>query len=92
MAPGDMLVNKTVEGTDHTLIKQLEERVKALEAQIAEISERNYLELPTNPATYTVTNEAVDRTYNANSTTTDELADVLGTLINDLSSLGVIDT
>jgi hypothetical protein len=32
---------------------------------------------------YTVSNVTTDRTYNANSYTTDELADVLGTLISD---------
>lgn len=33
---------------------------------------------------YTITNVTPDRTYNANSTSMDELADVLGTLIADL--------
>lgn len=89
MPAGDMLANRTVEGNDHQRILELLERVAALEAQIAEISERDYLTLPTVPKTYTVTNEVVDRTYNANATTTDELADVLGTLINDLNSLGL---
>lgn len=41
-------------------------------------------------AAYTVTNGASDRAYDANSTTLDELADVLGTLIADLKLLGVI--
>lgn len=40
---------------------------------------------------YTVTNTTTDRTFNANSYTTDELADVLGTLIADLKISGVID-
>ena len=39
---------------------------------------------------YAVTNEGVDRTYDANATSTEELADVLGTLINDLILAGVI--
>lgn len=39
---------------------------------------------------YTVTNASTDRTYNANSTTLDELADVLGTLIADLQTSGII--
>ncbi len=33
---------------------------------------------------YTITNEAADRTYDANATSIDEIADVLGTLVNDL--------
>lgn len=40
--------------------------------------------------TYTVSNVSTDRTYDANSTSTDELADVLGTLIADLKTKGII--
>ena len=40
------------------------------------------------PPTYTVTNVTTDRSYDANATTLDELADVLGTLINDLRERG----
>jgi hypothetical protein len=39
---------------------------------------------------YTVTNAAADRAYDANATTLDEVADVLGTLISDLQSSGII--
>lgn len=39
---------------------------------------------------YTDTNVATDRSYDADSTTVDELADVLGTLITDLQALGLI--
>jgi hypothetical protein len=39
---------------------------------------------------YTVTNRTTDRTYDCNATTTDELADVLGTLINDLTTYGLL--
>lgn len=39
---------------------------------------------------YTVSNVTTDRTYNANSTNVDELADVLGTLITDLIAKGII--
>ena len=42
------------------------------------------------PAAYTPTNVTTDRSYDANSTTVDELADVLGTLIADLQSLGLV--
>lgn len=40
--------------------------------------------------TYTVTNGLTDRAYDANATTLDEIADVLGTLIADLRTLGVV--
>ena len=39
---------------------------------------------------YTITNFTEDRTYNANSTSTAELADILGTLIRDLKRLGFL--
>lgn len=42
------------------------------------------------PAPYTPSNVTTDRSYNADSTTIDEVADVLGTLIADLQSLGLI--
>lgn len=41
-------------------------------------------------AAYTVTNGTTDRSYDANSTTLDEVADVLGTLISDLQAVGLI--
>lgn len=40
--------------------------------------------------TYTPSNVTTDRSYDADSTTTDELADVLGTLIADLQAAGII--
>lgn len=39
---------------------------------------------------YTPTNVSTDRSYDANSTTLDEVADVLGTLIADLKTNGII--
>lgn len=42
------------------------------------------------PSAYTVTNGVSDRAYDANATTTDELADVLGTLIADLKTYGIL--
>lgn len=39
---------------------------------------------------YTITNVTTDRSYDANSTTLDEIADVLGTLIGDLQTTGLI--
>lgn len=41
-------------------------------------------------ATYTISNLSTDRTYDANATTTAELADVLGTLITDLKNNGIL--
>ena len=40
--------------------------------------------------TYTASNVSTDRSYDANATTVDELADVLGTLIADLRTIGLI--
>jgi hypothetical protein len=37
-----------------------------------------------------VTNVTIDKSYDADSTTLDEIADVLGTLINDLLEAGVL--
>ena len=39
---------------------------------------------------YTTTNVTTDRTFNANSTSEAELADILGTLIKDLERLGFL--
>lgn len=41
-------------------------------------------------AAYTPTNVTTDRSYDANATTLDEIADVLGTLIADLQATGLI--
>lgn len=41
-------------------------------------------------AAYTITNVTTDRSYDANSTTLDEIADTLGTLIADLQVTGLI--
>jgi hypothetical protein len=42
------------------------------------------------PSAYTPTNVSTDRSYDANSTTLNELADVVGTLIGDLQGLGLV--
>jgi hypothetical protein len=44
---------------------------------------------PASRPDYTVTNGTTDRTFNANSTTIDELADVVSTVIADLTSIGL---
>jgi phage baseplate assembly protein gpV len=41
-------------------------------------------------AAYTVSNLTTDRTYDCNATTVNELADVLGTLIADLTTYGLL--
>jgi hypothetical protein len=41
-------------------------------------------------STYTVTNGTTDRTYDADATTVNELADVVATLIADLKATGII--
>lgn len=41
-------------------------------------------------STYSVTNVTTDRSYDANSLTVDELADVVGTLISDLQAAGIL--
>lgn len=46
--------------------------------------------IPTSPNTYTVTNLTTDRIYDANATTLNELADIVGNLIVDLRETGII--
>lgn len=40
--------------------------------------------------TYTPTNVTTDRSYDANATTLDEIADIIGTLIADLKTFGIL--
>lgn len=47
------------------------------------------LDIP-QPNGYTPTNVSTDRTYDANATDVNELADVLGTLIADLQAAGIL--
>lgn len=42
-------------------------------------------------AAYSPSNVTTDRTYDANATTIDEIADVLGTLITDLQARGLVE-
>ncbi len=46
--------------------------------------------IPASPETYTISNVATTRTYDASSTDIDTLADTLGTLIADLTNLGLL--
>ena len=59
------------------LVRQLEQNISS--TNLAASSSR-----------YTVTNVTTDRALDADSTSTAELADVLGTLITDLRDRGVI--
>ena len=43
-----------------------------------------------NASAYSISNVTTDRTYDANATTLDEVADVLGTVIADLQSVGLV--
>jgi len=45
---------------------------------------------PDPPPDYTVQNASTDRAFDANATSLDELADVLGTLIADLTAMGLL--
>lgn len=67
-------------------VRRLNEFVTTLELRFAGLE--GPLVNPRSPAAgeevYAVTNVTEDRTFDANSTSTDELADVLGTLITDL--------
>ena len=58
--------------------------INTLELQLSEINSSE----STDP--FQLSNVTVDRVLDANSTTVAELADVLGTLINDLKEKGVI--
>jgi hypothetical protein len=46
--------------------------------------------IATSPATYTATNVTTDRSFDADATTLDEIADVVGTLIADLRTLKLV--
>lgn len=67
----------------NTFVTALEIRLIALEGPLTD---------PRDPAAgeevFELTNVTEDRTFDANSTSTDELADVLGTLIQDLVNEG----
>jgi hypothetical protein len=52
--------------------------------------DKAYVDTLKSAAAYTPTSVVTDRAYDANSTTVEELADVLGTLIADLQATGII--
>lgn len=59
------------------ILTRLEERLAALEA-------------PANRTAYSPSNVTTDRTFDADSTTLAEIADVLGTLLQDLKAKGIL--
>jgi hypothetical protein len=72
------------------MIRKLNRMVSLIEARLVRL-ERPLVE-PREPSTgeevYAVTNVTEDRTFDADATTTGELADVLGTLLTDLINEG----
>jgi nitrous oxidase accessory protein NosD len=56
----------------------------------ASLGSRLVLDIPSDAPTYTITNVTTDRSLDADSTTTAELADALGTLIADLRTKGIV--
>jgi len=68
-------------GTDHSALTNLD---------YAASGHTGFQPAITASATYTETNVTTTRAYDANSTSIDEIADVLGTLIADLRALGAI--
>jgi hypothetical protein len=58
--------------------------INQIESNISNIN------LSASSSVYTMTNVTTDRTLDANSTSTAELADVLGTLITDLKERGIV--
>jgi len=89
MAAGDLLAQRSIEGNFLEEIADIKTRLQKIETQLSIIA-TGYLALPSVPANYTTSNVITDRTFNANSTSTDELADALGTLIADLIALGLL--
>jgi hypothetical protein len=63
-------------------IAKLEEEVRQLKANQAN---NNPIPLPSD--TYVVTNGTIDRDYDANASSTAELADIIYTLLSDLGML-----
>lgn len=64
-------------------------RNKVTKAAILKIDDGGTITVGTAPD-YTTSNVETDREFDADSTSTAELADVLGTLIADLISLGIL--
>ena len=81
-------------------VRQLEDRLKKLEVMYSNHTGNNRQVVNTlyphpnisavKQGAYTVTNGTNDRTYDADASSTAELADVLGQVIADLQRLGIL--
>ena len=72
------------EGDLFNRVNALEEKLAALEAEIAQISGRYHQK---SGSQFTVFNGTEDRSYDANTAAVAEVADVLYTLLGDLGKL-----
>ena len=84
-------IRKNAGGT-YTAWMQLLGSITTLTANRALFAGTSGLATTTSPATntYTVTNVTTDRAFDANATTLEELADVVGTMISDLKTCGIL--
>lgn len=82
-----------------TTIEDLENRIRYLESELSRhrgsqagassnLPHSNMSAI--NQGAYTITNGSVDRAYDASASSTNELANVLYTLIQDLKLLGIV--
>lgn len=78
---GEATVQFNLSGTNRTIQFQDGDGIVAFTTDI---------EVTAVAQTYTPSNVTTDRTYDANATSLDEVADVLGTLIGDLQTSGII--
>lgn len=93
----DIVVNIWNVGTTHAItFKKPDTSTHVTLAAGEMFTLRSYLDTSGVPQyqtiqSYTPTNVTADRAYDANATTIDELADIVGTLISDLKARGVVD-
>lgn len=84
---GDIVFNTAPAGGAGSARNALVEKVRISQAGVVTIA--NTL-IVGSQQTYAISNVSTDRTYDANATTLDEIADVLGTLIADLRTIGLV--
>jgi len=77
-------------GTDTNLYRSAANRLKTDDALMVVGNVGFNNQTPAAMQTYAASNVTTDRTYDANATTIDEVADVLGTLIADLRTVGLV--
>jgi parallel beta-helix repeat protein len=73
----------------NSFVSNADDLVLALSGGAA-LAATTHIQIPSEAATYTASNVSTDRAYDADATSTAELADVLGTLIADLRSAGIL--